>query len=120
MRLIFAIVLMMVFSFAASYFLPWWSIALVCFFVALIFKLSGSKGFLAGFTAVFLLWLTVALVKDHANEQILSARMAELFKLGNPYLFMVVAAFLGGLVGGFAGWSGALIGKTTNKVELEN
>lgn len=120
MRLVSAIVLMMVLSFAASYFLPWWSIVFVCFFVAVMFKLSGGKGFIAGFIAVFLLWLIVALVKDHANDQILSARMAELFKLGNPYLFMTVAALTGGLVGGFAGWSGALVVKATDKVKLEN
>lgn len=109
MRFLSAVVLMMVFSFAASWFLPWWSIALVCFFASLMFQLSSGKGFLAGFLSVFLLWLIAALLKDHANNHILSARMAELFHLKNPYVFMTVAAVAGGLVGGFAGWSGALV-----------
>ncbi len=120
MRLLWAIFLMMVFSFATSYFLPWWSLALVCFFAALMFRLRTAEAFIAGFIAVFILWLAVALVKDAANEHILSSRMAALFKLQNPYLFLTVAACVGGLAGGMAAWSGALINKTMKKTKLEN
>lgn len=89
--------------------LPWWLMALICFIVAINFKMPGGASFLAGFTAIFLLWLIVALIKDTANEQILSTRMAQLFHLNNPYLFMFAAALAGGIIGGLSAWSGALM-----------
>lgn len=89
--------------------LPWWGIGVVCFLVALNFKLSSGKAFLAGFVAIFFLWMGIALVTDYFNQHILSTRMAALFTLNNPYLFMGVAALIGGLVGGMSAWSAALL-----------
>jgi len=115
MRFLLSIALMVVFSFAASYFLPWWSIAIVCFVVAFGLKLRGGRAFLSGFLSIFILWLVITLVKDQANEHILSTRMAGLFKLNNPVLFMTVAAIIGGLTGGLSALSGALAGRAIRK-----
>ena len=108
-----ATVIMVLTSFISNEILamPWWMPAVLCFVVALNFKLTSGKAFLAGFVAVFLLWLSVALFKDYQNEHILSERMATLFKLNNRYLFLSVAALLGGIVGGFAALSAALLRK---------
>lgn len=115
MRFLSALLVMVLFSYCASYALPWWSIAIVCFVVAMGFKLRNGLAFLSGFLAVFILWLLIALLRDQANEQILSTRMATLFKLNNSYLFITVAAFVGGLVGGLAAWSGGLVRHAMNK-----
>ncbi|HTN44797.1 MAG TPA: hypothetical protein VL098_00505 [Flavipsychrobacter sp.] len=114
MRFLSALLAMVLFCFAAGYVLPWWSIAIVCFVVAMGFKLRNAPAFFSGFLSVFILWLLIALLKDHANEQLLSARMAALFKLNNSYLFIAVGAFVGGLVGGLAGWSGGLVRHAMN------
>lgn len=114
-----ATVIMVLTSFISNEILamPWWMPAVLCFVVALNFKLTSGKAFLAGFVAVFLLWLSVALFKDYQNEHILSDRMAALFKLNNRYLFMLVAALLGGLVSGFAALSAALMRKAFAKID---
>lgn len=111
MRLIFAIVLIALLSFVAEYFFSWWSLAVICFGIAVFFRLRSGFAFLAGFMGVFLLWFVVALVRDSANDHILSSRMAQLFGLPGSMWFLLVASLLGGIVGGLAGWSGAIAGR---------
>jgi hypothetical protein len=109
MQLLLATVLIIVLSALAEYFLPWWSLAVVAFGVTFGMRLRGGRGFLAGFLAILLLWAGWALWWDIPNGQILSSRMAALFKLPGSFLFLIVTAVIGGLVGGMAGWSGALV-----------
>ncbi len=109
MRFLYSILMVGVLSAVAEYFLPWWSMAVVCFLVALFMKWSGGKSFVMGFCGVGMLWLILALLRDVANEHILSARMASLFHLPNSALFILVTVVIGGLVGGLAAWAGALL-----------
>ncbi|MCW3124015.1 MAG: hypothetical protein JWQ38_3507 [Flavipsychrobacter sp.] len=109
MKFILQIILIAILSAAVEFILPWWSVAVVAFIVTLVMGGKGGRGFLAGFLGVGLCWLVVALCHDVANEHILSARMAVLFKLPNYGMFMVVTVFIGGLIGGLAGWAGALL-----------
>jgi hypothetical protein len=109
MRLLITIILIALLSLAAEYFFPWWSIAIVCYLVMLFAGFNSGKAFLAGFAGVFFLWLAIALIKDIANAQILSSRMAELFHLPHYFIYILIAAVVGGLVGGLAGWSGAVV-----------
>jgi len=111
MRLLIAVILIALLSFVAEYFFPWWTIALVAFAVVLLFRLNSGRAFLAGFLGIFLLWLCVALIRDSANSHILSVRMAELFHLPGSMIFMAVTALIGAIVGGLAGWSGAVFRK---------
>lgn len=106
MRLIIAIVLTAVLAGLATIVLPWWMIAVVAFLVALSTGISAGKGFVSGFFGIALLWFTIIIFRDAANEHILSARMAKLFGLPNSFLFLFVNVFLGALVGGIAGWAG--------------
>jgi hypothetical protein len=92
----------------ASFF-PWWIIAVVAFAVALLLPQKAGRAFLSGFLGIFLFWLCCSLYADIANQHILSARMATLFHLPAYGLFLVVAAMVGGLVGGFAAWGGAAL-----------
>jgi hypothetical protein len=67
-------------------------------------------GFLAGFIGIFLLWASIALWIDVNNESILSRKVALLFPLGgSSVLLILVTAFVGGLVGGFAAMAGSSI-----------
>ena len=109
MRFLLSILLVAILSAIAEYFLPWWSIALVSFLVALLVRPRGGKAFFMGFLGIGLFWLIAALLHDTANHHILSTRMAALFHLPSYGLFIVVTVIIGALVGGLSSWAGALI-----------
>lgn len=110
MKFLLATILTALFGFIAGMFLPWWSIALVAFLVALLIRQKIAFSFLAGFTAMFLLWGILALWIDIKNERILSKKVAQLFSLGEAsFLLILITAFIGALVSGFAAMSGASI-----------
>jgi hypothetical protein len=97
-------------AFIAGLYLPWWSIAIVAFGAALLMQPKIGFGFLAGFIGIFLLWASIAFWIDVNNESILSRKVALLFPLGgSSLLLIVVTAFVGGLVGGFAAMAGSSI-----------
>ena len=105
-------------SYIAGMFLPWWSIAIVAFLVALLVRQTIAESFLSGFTALFLLWGILALWIDIKNENILSGKIAQLFSLGeSAFLLMIITALIGALVGGFAAMCGASILPMRQKVE---
>ena len=108
MRFILATMLTALLSFFAGLYLPWWSIAIIAFLVAILIKQFVGRSFLAGFLGIFLLWTVVALWIDVKNEHILSQKIAQVFPLGgSSILLILVTAFIGALVGGFAAMSGA-------------
>ena len=114
MRFLLATLLTALLSFIAGLYLPWWSIAIVAFLVALFMGQFIGRSFLAGFLGIFVLWFIVALEIDIRNEHILSQKIAQLFSLGtSSVLLILITAFIGALVGGFAAMSGAsLLPKT--------
>ena len=93
----------------ATWYLPWWMIAVVAFTVALLLPQKNAKAFWSGFLGIFLLWIFVSSLRDMSNEHILSTRMARLFHLPAYGLFLLVGAAVGGLVGGLAAWAGAAL-----------
>src|SRR5215212_1382219 len=100
MRFLLATLLIVLLSYIAGLFLPWWSIAIVAFLVCLLVRPSPGIGFLTGFTGIFLLWTIVALWIDIKNEHILSHKIAQLFSLGgSSALMIIVTALVGALVG---------------------
>jgi hypothetical protein len=97
---------------AVQYFLPWWTIALVAFGFGYFFNNKGSISFLAGFVGVGILWLIMAYTIDASTHSILTEKINKLFPL-NVFVMMVL---VGGLVGGFAALTGALMnGKKETK-----
>jgi hypothetical protein len=108
MRLLLSILLIATLSYLAGLYMTWWSIALIAFLVPLLIPLRPGYGFLSGFIGIFLMWTIVALWWDTKNESILSQKVALLFPLGgSSVLLIMVTAFIGGLVGGFAAMSGS-------------
>lgn len=112
MRILLSILLIAAAAFIAGLFLPWWSIAIVSFLVALVFTQRTGSGFVAGFSGIFLLWAILSFWIDVKNAGILSARIANLLPLGGSSIALIlVTAFVGGLVGGLAGWSGGSLSR---------
>ncbi len=108
--MLLAIFLTALLAFLAGMFLPWWSIAIIAFLVALLIPQKIGLGFLSGFLGIFLLWGLVALWIDTRNESILSTKIASLFPLdGSSILLILVTALVGALVGGFAAMAGSAL-----------
>ena len=111
--MLFLIILIL--TFICSYFFQWWMIAVIAFTAAILVGNKPGKAFLAGFGGVFIAWTILALMKSLPNDNMLATRVASLFQLPNWLLLLIVTAFIGGLVGGMAAVSGALIKKAFRK-----
>ncbi len=112
MKFLLATLLTAAFAFLAGMFLPWWSIAIVAFLVALLMKQNIGAGFLAGFAGIFIMWALYATVIDVKNDNFLSHQIAKLLPLGGSSILLVfVTALVGGLVGGFAAMTGSALHK---------
>ena len=108
MRFTLATLLTATISFLAGLFLPWWSIALVAFLVALLIKQEVGWAYLSAFTAIFFLWGGLATIISIQNKGVLAQKIAHLFPLnGNAVYLLLLTAIIGGLVAGFAAMSGS-------------
>lgn len=91
--ILFALILAV--SLILQFFLPWWIIAPVAFGLAFWKSQSARQAFLAGFGAIFVLWIVAALIPDIQNNQILSTKIAELFFVKYPAILMAVTGIIG-------------------------
>ena len=90
-------------------FLPWWIIAPVGFISGYTIRQSAFNSFVAGFIAIFLLWIVYAWMLSSNNNDILAKKIAELLPLKGHILFLyLITGLIGGLVSGFASLTGKL------------
>jgi len=109
MKTIFALIFMLILGTTVSLFLPWWTIAVVCFIVAMFCLDNSRDAAIAGFFSVFILWGLVALFKSYQNDFILLSRMAELLPIHDELLLILSTAFLGGIIGMLGSLSGVFL-----------
>lgn len=105
MRFLIQIIITVVVCFMFQKLFPWWSMAIGSFLVGFVFSNSGTKSFLAGFLAVGMLWLGLAVYTDITTQSILTTKVAQLF----PVNLFVLTTLIGGLVGGFSSLTGSLL-----------
>lgn len=112
MKFTIATLLTALLSFVAGLYLPWWSVALAAFLVALVVKQKAFQAWLSGFLGVGLLWVLVAIIKNSGNDGVLAKKIADLFSLnGSVILLIVITGFVGALVGGLGALTGAFLQK---------
>jgi hypothetical protein len=110
MKFTISIILTIVLSFCACLFLPWWSIAVAAFLVAVLIPQTPLVSFITGFIALFLLWGVLSFWISTNNNHILAHRVSLLiFKIDNPFLLIIVSAFIGALVAAFAALTASYI-----------
>jgi MFS family permease len=114
MRFAIQVLLIMIFSSILELLLPWWSVAFAAFIGGVL--VNSRSNFLAGFFGVGLLWAITSVIIDITASSDLTERVASVFMLNKPLLFLVTA-LLGGLVGGFAAMAGGALRKERNKVK---
>jgi hypothetical protein len=107
--------IILILSFLAGLFLPWWMVAVIAFLAALPIGKTSGRSFLSGFLGVAIAWIILALIKSIPNENILAGRVAKLFQLPGWVYILLISSILGGLVGGMAAWSGVLFRKALQK-----
>ena len=116
MKFFISLLLTALLSFAACLFLPWWVIAIAGFVVGFGIPQKAGMAFLAGFLALFFLWVGLSYWLSASNNHLLAHKISMLFlKLDNPFLLIAVTGLIGGLVGGLGSLSGRLARKLTNR-----
>lgn len=110
MKFFISFILTILLSFAMCLFLPWWSIAIAAFMVAALIPQRPFKSFLTAFTALFLLWGGLSFWISNTNNHVLAHKVSQLIlKMDNPILLILVTAFIGALVAGFAALAGSYL-----------
>ncbi len=110
MKFILSIILTALLGFATCLFLPWWSIALAAFIVAVAIPQKPGKSFLTGFGALFLLWGGLSYWISSSNNHVLAHKISVLLiKTDNPLYLIVATALIGALVAGLAALSGSFL-----------
>ncbi len=110
MKLIIAIIIIILLSFFACLYFPWWSIAIVAFIVSALIPQMPWASFFSGFIALFLLWGFMSLWISVNNGHILAHRVSLLiFKIESTFLLILVTALIGGLVAGFGALTAAFL-----------
>jgi len=113
MKILIAIILTALLSFAIGFYMNWWSNALAAFLVAALVRQNPGRAWISGFLGVFLLWAVLAWWIDIKNQSILSQKIAQVFPLGGSvFLLILITALLGALVGGFGALTGSYIRKS--------
>jgi len=112
--MLFLVILIL--SVLSSYFLPWWTVAVVAFLAALFIGKTSGQSFLFGFSGVFVAWVLVALFKSLPNDNMLAERVVQLFPLPHNWIWvLLVTGIIGGLIGAMGALSGALLKKVLAK-----
>lgn len=110
MKFIIAFVLILLLSFCACLYFPWWSIAIVAFVVCAIIPVRPLPAFLAGFMALLVLWGALSYYISTTNENILAHRISVLIlKNDNPIALIALTAAIGAIIGGFAALTGSFV-----------
>ncbi len=97
-------------------FLPWWIIALVAFAMAIWKARSAGHAFGAGFSAIFLLWIIMALIHSIPNENLLANRVGRMLMLPDLSFNWILVLLITGVIGGLAAGLSALAGFYTRQV----
>lgn len=114
--MLFLIILIL--TYAAAFFMPWWVAVIIAFGAALLMgsrlpvaSVKPWRSFWAGFFGVAVAWIILALCKSIPNDNILAGRVAVMFHLPGWIWLLAVTAIIGGLAGGMSALSGALVRK---------
>jgi len=107
MKFLLQLIVIFVLAYILELFFPWYVIVVAAFFAGYVVR--SRANFFAGFLAIAGLWAWKAWMIDSEASTDLSTRVARIFTLQDNTLLFVITAVVGGLVGGFAALSGALL-----------
>ncbi len=94
-----------------QFFLPWWSLAVIAFFVGLWFGSKLQHTVLVSFFAGGLCWLIPAVVIHLVKGDKMTQHIAELLGLGHSLWMFVITFFMAGIMAALSAASGLMIGQ---------
>lgn len=110
MKFIVSIVLSAILAFAAGLYLPWWSIALATFIVAVFLVQKPLASFLSGFLGLFVLWLILTVSINSSNDSILAPKISLIMGMGeSSSMLILITCIIGAVVGGLGALTGSLL-----------
>jgi len=113
MKFLLKILLIVVMAACLQFFLPWWSAVIASFIIGALFsKNSGFQSFMAGFLAIFILWVGYSLTIDISTQGMLTEKIARIFTINNKYILILITGLIGAIPAGF----GALTGNQLQKM----
>lgn len=107
MKFLLQLFLIIILAHILELFLPWYYIAVAAFLGG--YTLKSKANFIAGFLAIALLWSLKAWWIDTSSPSDLAQRVANILLVKQTVFLYLLTALIGGLVGGFAALSGALL-----------
>jgi len=107
MRFIAQFIIIIISAHVLGLILPWYAFVAAAFLAGYFMK--SRHNFLAGFLAIAILWIFNAWMTDAASSSTLPLRVAQILGLQRTVLVYLLTGLVGGLVGGFATVSGALL-----------
>jgi hypothetical protein len=115
MKFILSILLTALLALAFGFYLPWWSIALASFVIAVIIYQRPLFSFLTGFAGLGLLWLILIFSINSSNHGILAPKISAIMGFGNGSgMLIVISCLAGAIVGGLAALTGSLLRRIVN------
>ena len=110
MKFFLSFIVMGILSFISCMYLPWWSIAVIVFLIALLIPQNPWKTFLCAFVSLFVLWSGLSFWISNNNENILAHKISLLlFNFDSPLFLIFITGLTGGIVAGFAGLAGSFL-----------
>jgi hypothetical protein len=105
-RFILQLILVIAFSYASQFILPWWGVMIGSALATITIFNKALSSFFAGFLGLGALWFYLAYSIDVANQSLLSGKVAALFGLDNGFQMVLITALLGAIIGGFSALTG--------------
>ena len=90
-------------------YLPWWSFVPVSFFAGLLQGRNFIYTFIAGFLAIFFLWLGGAAYFDTLSDGRMTIKVAQIFGLNSKNTLLFVTPAVGGALAGLAAITGNIL-----------
>jgi FtsH-binding integral membrane protein len=100
---------------------PWWSCAIVAFYVGIWIADSPGKSYAYGFAAMLLMWSVYAGFQSLMNGGLIGTAFSNVFggKISSAQLISATG-FIGGLVGGFSAMTGTMLRDLFRKEAVQN
>jgi hypothetical protein len=116
MKLFLRIILIGALTYFLSLIFPWWILAVVGFTVGLLIPGGSLSTFISGFLGIGIIWMGHAWSLDAKNDSQFTEVMIQVIGIvDDPIVLIAIVGLIGGLVGGFATMTGALLRQPAKK-----